>query len=242
MVLKCIEADWPAPVVAGTTLRQGGVSDGPYASLNLGDHVDDDPQHVGENRRRFVAECRLPSEPRWLQQVHSARVEIERPVSEADALVSREPGAVCVVLTADCLPVLFASADGSEVAAAHAGWRGLCAGVLENVVSALRTDPGELVAWLGPAISQPAFEVGTEVRDQFVGRDPAAAACFEANERGRFQADLYALARLRLLGAGLSRIYGGDRCTYRESDAFFSYRRDGQCGRMASFVYLPGHA
>ena len=237
-----LPADWPAPegVVAGTTLRDGGVSSGRFDSLNLGAYVDDDADAVSENRIRFRSFCDLPSEPRWLRQVHGSNVVVEPPAGEtpeADAALTRQPGVVCVVQTADCLPVIFASGDGAEVAIAHAGWRGLAAGVLEATVRAMSTDPANLLAWLGPAISQPAFEVGGEVRDEFLAHDPAAAGCFVENECGRWQADLYGLARMRLGGAGVEQVSGGDYCTFSEPERFFSFRRDGACGRMASFVF-----
>jgi polyphenol oxidase len=239
--VRWLEADWPAPpgVVAGTTLRVGGVSRGPYASLNLGAHAGDDPEAVRTNRRRFVEACGLPAEPPWLRQVHGTHVVAEgaEPDQPADAIVSDRPGAVCAVLTADCLPVVFASGDGGEIAAAHAGWRGLAAGVLEAAVAALTAPAKDVLAWLGPAISQAAFEVGGEVREVFVQGDPGAAGCFRQNERGRWQADLYGLARLRLERCGVTQVFGGGRCTFGEPDAFFSYRRDGQCGRLATFVY-----
>ena len=236
------EADWPAPpgIVAGCSYRHGGVSIGRFASLNLAGHVGDDTDAVTENRRRLRAEVDLPAEPAWLQQVHGAEVCREpttvRP-AQADAAITRRRGVVCAVLTADCLPVLVAAADGGEVAAAHAGWRGLCAGVLETVVGEMAVAPETLLAWLGPAISQAAYEVGPEVRAQFVDRDPRAADCFVANQGGRWQADLYALARQRLAEAGVRQVFGGNRCTHAEADRFFSYRRDGQCGRMASFIF-----
>lgn len=237
-----LRADWPAPanVVAGTTLRAGGASQGRYATLNLGAHVGDDPEAVRTNRCRFVEACGLPGEPPWLRQVHGTRVMAAysaSPDQPADAIVADRPGAVCAVLTADCLPVVFASASGREIAVAHAGWRGLSAGVLEATVAALGAPAGEVLAWLGPAISQPAFEVGQEVREVFVQGDPGAAGHFRRNDRGRWQADLYGLARLRLGRCGVTRVFGGGRCTYGEPEAFFSYRRDGQCGRMATFVF-----
>lgn len=237
-----IPANWPAPhgVVAGTSLRHGGVSSGSYRSLNLGANTSDEASAVEENRNRFRAFCDLPSEPRWLRQVHGTRVVSEPPAGEAveaDAAVTRQPGVVCAVLTADCLPVILSSADGAELAVAHAGWRGLAAGILEATVGTLSADPADLVAWLGPAISQPAFEVGDEVRRAFVASDRAAEKCFVANERGRWQADLYALARLRLGKLGVPRVSGGEYCTFGEPQRFFSYRRDGACGRMASFVF-----
>lgn len=242
MKLAWMDADWPAPsnIHAGTTLRQNGVSRGLYASLNLADHVADDAAAVAENRQRFVAACRLPAEPVWLRQKHSVNVSLEAPLEKAraaDALVTCQPNTVAVVLTADCLPVVFAAANGSEVAVAHAGWRGLCGGILEITVAAMAARPADILAWLGPAIAQPAFEVGGEVRDQFMNQDAASASQFKKNARGAYQADLYGLARQRLASAGIRAVYGGQRCTYAESADFFSYRRDGQCGRMATFVY-----
>lgn len=241
MTMEWLAADWPAPpnVVAGTTLRGGGVSAGRWASLNLATHVGDDPQAVRENRRRFAEACALPSDPPWLEQVHGTRVATPGTASEgpADAMVADRAAAVCVVLTADCLPVALTTDDGGEIGIAHAGWRGLAAGVVEATVAAFAAPPSRMMAWLGPAISQAAFEVGDEVRAAFLRDDPGAALCFRANERGRWQADLHGLARRRLERAGIARIHGGSRCTYGEPDAFFSYRRDGECGRMATFIY-----
>ncbi len=240
--VEWIAADWPAPagVVAGCSLRHGGVSQGKYASLNLAAHVADDASAVRENRRRFRVQCGLPAEPRWLSQVHESTVAVE-PLADspatADAAFTRESAVVCAVLTADCLPVLFASTDGRELAIAHAGWRGLNAGVLEATVAEFSSPPAELLVWLGPAISQAAFEVGSEVRDAFLAGDTAAADCFVANQDGRWQADLYALVRQRLSRAGITQVFGGDSCTVAEVGRFFSYRRDGECGRMASFIY-----
>ena len=193
---------------------------------------------VNENRERFVADCGLPSAPLWLSQVHRTRVARDpEPETEADASVTGKTGLVLAVMVADCLPVLFASDDGTEVAAAHAGWRGLSAGVLENAVRAFEKPPQNLVAWLGPAISQAAFEVGDEVRQAFIDWNAAASDCFVRNERDRWQADLYGLARQRLQAIGVQRISGGEFCTYADAGRFFSYRRDGQCGRMAAFVF-----
>jgi len=241
-MVDCVLAEWPSPpgVRAGTTLRTSGVSSGPFASLNLGAHVGDSPADVAENRRRMVADCELPAEPQWLEQVHGVTVASlpagdETP--QADAAITSEPGVVCAVLTADCLPVVFARCDGTAVGVAHAGWRGLCGGILEKTVAAMGS-PATLQAWLGPAISLPAFEVGDEVRSAFLGHDTAAASCFVANENGRWQADLYGLARQRLVAAGLQYIHGGGLCTYEDPDRFYSYRRDGQCGRMATFVWI----
>lgn len=241
MTIGLVAADWPAagPVIAGTTLRSGGVSEGAYTSLNLGAHVGDDERRVAENRRRLIEQLALPGEPRWLRQVHGTEV-VRDPLPgsrpQADAAVTSQPGSVCAVLTADCLPVLLCDVDGREVAAAHAGWRGLLAGVLEKTVSAMDSD--RLLAWLGPGISQAAFEVGAEVRAAFVEHDPASGRYFRENDRGRWQADLYGLARQRLAAVGVHDVHGGGRCTYSEADAFFSFRRDGQCGRMASFIVI----
>ncbi len=240
--ISWIPADWPAPpgVVAGCTLRTDGVSSGKFDSLNLGARVGDEPGTVAENRRRFIESCDLPREPVWLNQVHGNTIVVEPDFDsapEADAILSRQPGTVCAVLTADCLPVVFAADDGRELAIAHAGWRGLCKGVLEATVAAFSASPSALLAWLGPAISQPAFEVGGEVRDAFLQHSANTHSCFVKNGRGKWQADLYELARLRLAGAGVDRVFGGGHCTFSESDRFYSYRRDGQCGRMASFVF-----
>jgi len=239
---KWIAADWPAPdnVIAGATLRFGGVSTGAFESLNLGAHVSDDKDAVDENRRRFTSFCELPSEPLWLRQVHGTTVVVDPTaglVPEADASITRRSGVVCAVLTADCLPVLFTSADGAELAAVHAGWRGLASGVLEATVEEMSTAPANILAWLGPAISQPAFEVGGEVREEFLAQDSTTDQHFVTNDRGRWQADLYGLARMRLTGLGIGHISGRQYCTFGESERFFSYRRDGACGRMASFVY-----
>ncbi|HNP65000.1 MAG TPA: peptidoglycan editing factor PgeF [Woeseiaceae bacterium] len=209
---KWIAADWPAPatVVGGTTLRGG--------------HFD---------------ELGLDGEPCWLEQVHGAEVvragQYPTP-PKADGSVSRTPDRVCVVQTADCLPVLLCNQTGTVVAAAHAGWRGLAAGVIENAIAVMAVDPTTVMAWLGPAISQPSFEVGDEVRGAFMVHKAADSAFFERNARGRWQADLYGLARRRLVDAGVVQVYGGRYCTYRDQARFHSYRRDPGCGRMVSFV------
>ena len=235
-----IPANWPAPdtVVAGTTIRVGGASTGVFESLNLGAHVGDDPAAVAENRSRFVTMRDLPGEPDWLTQVHGTAVRVagEPSAAEADAAIARHPAAVVAVLTADCLPILLCARSGDEIAAIHGGWRGLAAGVITSTLSRMATAPDALMAWLGPAISQSAFEVGDEVRQAFVDLDAAAGECFESNEQGRWQADLYGLARLQLRMAGVGAVYGGEYCTHGDSSRFFSYRRDGECGRMASFV------
>lgn len=233
--------DWPAParVKSLMTTRAGGVSRSPWASLNLGDHVGDDPAAVAANRARLRE--RLPAEPAWLSQVHSARVvELGRDgAREADAAVAREPGQVCAVLTADCLPVLFCDRAGSVVAAAHAGWRGLAGGVLEATIAAMRAPPAEILAWMGAAIGPQAFEVGEDVRQAFLERHPEAATAFVPQAvAGKWRADIYRLARIRLAHAGVQGVYGGGRCSFTESETFYSYRREGVTGRMASLVWL----
>lgn len=235
-----ILANWPAPrrVRAVMTTRIGGASLAPWASLNLGDHVGDDAAHVAANRARLRAQ--LPAEPDWLKQVHSARVvelgcDTDR---EADAAVVRAPGHVCAVLTADCLPVLLCDRAGSVVAAAHAGWRGLAGGVLEATVAAMRVPPAEILAWMGAAIGPQAFEVGDEVRTRFVALHDGAATAFVPHGPGKWMADIYALARIHLAAAGVKAVHGGGRCTFSEADTFFSYRRDGVTGRMASLIWI----
>ena len=242
MSLAWLRPDWPAParVRALSTQRNGGVSCGRYTSLNLGGHVGDLPDRVAENRARLVAGAGLPAEPAWLTQVHGTRVlnlDIA-PVGEADACLTRRPGTVCAILTADCLPVLFAAQDASVVGAAHAGWRGLAAGVLESAIGALGVAPGALVAWLGPAIGPQHFEVGPEVRDAFLATDPAAGPAFTVNERGRHMADLPALARRRLKALGLTQIFGVGDCTHANPARYFSHRRDGVTGRQATLIWL----
>ena len=233
---------WPAPanVKALSTTRAGGLGVAPFDSLNLGTHVGDDPATVAANRARLRA--LLPAEPCWLNQVHgTAVVDLATygGVPDADAAVSRQPGAVCVVMTADCLPVLLCDRAGTVVGAAHAGWRGLQGGVIEATVRAMDVPAGELMAWLGPAIGPEAFEVGDEVRAAFVADDSAAAAAFRpAGPAGKWLADLYLLARQRLAALGVAGVYGGDACTFTEAARFFSYRRDGRTGRMASLVWL----
>jgi len=234
--------DWPAPrrVGAAFSLRSGGTSTGPYASLNVGAHVGDAPMAVADNRVRLRQSLGLPAEPLWLEQVHGATVARfegpERPV--ADAAIAFEAGQVCAVMVADCLPVLLADRAGSCVGIAHAGWRGLAAGVIEATVAALPARPDSLMAWLGPAIGPAAFEVGAEVRERFMAVDPAAQAEFRPGRGDRWWADLYGLARRRLAGAGITAVHGGEFCTVSDPARFFSYRRDGLTGRMAALVWL----
>jgi YfiH family protein len=185
----------------------------------------------------------LIGHPCWLNQVHGTDVVIAKDFDtppDADATIGCSIGDICVIRTADCLPVLISSVDGTEVAAAHAGWRGLAAGIIEATVSGMQHDPDELLVWLGPAISQPAFEVGDEVRAAFVAQMPDDAEHFEANARGRWQADLYGLARRRLKALGVAEVTGGGFCTFTDRERFYSYRRNPDCGRMVSFIAMQG--
>lgn len=275
----CIRPDWPAPlgVSALVSTREGGASSGLWRGLNLGDHVGDDPEAVQANRATLQQALPEGTAIQWLRQVHGTGVvRASRGVAmpEADACWTDEPGIACAVLTADCLPVLFCDRSATVVAAAHAGWRGLCAGVLEATVAALPVDPGELLAWLGPAIGPTAFEVGPEVRDAYVGAARAAAAAagaahvvealaalpttegdaasgyaaaaeteilaafIPAARPDHYLLDLYALARIRLREAGVGVVYGGGFCTLSDPRRFYSYRRDGTTGRMASLIQL----
>ncbi|GHA08735.1 peptidoglycan editing factor PgeF [Oceanisphaera arctica] len=248
--MDLILPDWPAParVCAAQSTRAGGVSPAPFHSLNLGTHVGDKPRWVQANRERLAACLNLPNDPVWLEQVHGTRV-LSLPDSlpdnmgnlTADAVVSRTPGQVCAVMTADCLPVLFCDLAGTVVAAAHAGWRGLSAGVLEATLQAMAVDPADVLAWMGPAIGPTAFEVGGEVRDAFISHSPLAADAFVAHgdvNSDKWLANIYHLARLRLAMAGVQHIYGGEHCTYTDGQQFFSYRRDKETGRMASLIWL----
>jgi hypothetical protein len=241
-----IEPDWPAPaqVRALSTLRGGGASAAPYASLNLGGHVGDVAAAVAENRRCLAAAAGLPSEPVWLAQVHGVNVaDLDagapaRTPEPADAAFTRRPGQVCAILTADCLPIVLAADSGDLVAAAHAGWRGLAGGVIEATVRALGVAPGRLMAWLGPAIGPRHFEVGAEVREALLQGDSGAEEAFVPNSRGRFMADLPALARRRLASLGVDRIYGAGHCTFADHERYFSHRRDGVTGRQATLIWL----
>lgn len=241
--LGWIAPDWPAPghVRVLSTLRAGGVSTGPYASLNLAAHVGDRPEAVRANRLLLREAAHLPAEPLWLEQVHGSAV-VPHPgvvaVVRGDASVAFEANRVCAVLTADCLPVVLTDRGGTRVGVSHAGWRGLLDGVLQSTIAALGVPPGELHGWLGPAIGQAAFEVGAEVHEAYVERLPGSEACFERNEAGRFQADLYGLARRVLAAAGVPSVHGGGWCTHREAERFFSFRRDGVTGRMATLAWL----
>lgn len=240
-VLDFIYPDWPAPcnVRAFTTTRNGGFSRGNWSSLNLGNNCGDDSQNVRQNRQ--LLRGLLPDDPYWLNQKHSNRVanfsEHKNQEPEADAIISSKAGQVCAILHADCLPVLFCDRAGTQVAAAHAGWRGLAAGVLESTISKMKCAPNELMAWLGPAIGPQAFEVGQDVFNLFVDADTEYSGAFK-NHGNHYLADLYQLARLVLLKLGVTQVSGGQHCTYLEQSKFFSYRRDGTSGRMATVIWL----
>lgn len=239
-----ITPQWPAPakVHACVTTRNGGFSQGPYASLNLGDHVGDEPAHVVQNRELLISALDLPAAPVWLNQVHGTSI-IQLPYSgahppQADGSVSHSAGPVCAVMTADCLPLLLCDTQGTVVAAAHAGWRGLAAGVIEQAVSAMSVAPDSILAWLGPAIGPNAFEVGEEVVRAFVDQDSESNRAFQQTSEHHWLADIFTLARRRLQNIGVSRINGGGLCTYHEPERFYSYRRDKITGRMAALIWL----
>lgn len=241
--LPLIIPDWPAPkrVRAYSTTRQGGVSGSPYASLNLGSHVGDKRDAVNTNRQRLCQQLNLPSEPAWLEQVHScdvATLPLSGEFTRADASIATESDQVCVVMTADCLPLLLCDREGTRVAAVHAGWRGLCDGIIERTVEMLGVAGDELLAWQGPAIGPEAFEVGPEVREAFLDHDSAAEVAFVQRDEEHWLADLYLLARMRLSDCGVTDVYGGEECTFQQERRFFSYRRDGVTGRMASLIWL----
>ena len=237
----CLTPEWQAPSNVRTlvTTRRGGVSEPPYDSLNVGIAVGDHPEAVAENRARRTA--LLPGAPRWLRQVHGNAVaeadDVTVPV-EADGAFTRTPGVVCVVQMADCMPVLFAADDGSVVAAAHAGWRGLASGILENTIGALNIEPRRLHAWLGPAIGPARFEVGDEVREAFMAQSADAASAFTAHAQGKWLADLFLLARQRLRRAGVGHISASGLCTVSDPTRFFSHRRDRISGRMAAAIWI----
>lgn len=241
------KADWPVPshVKTAISTREGGVSLPPYMGMNLGSHVGDRSEAVMQNRLLFAKQAQMPAQPLWLNQVHGIdcvvleQAEFCSTPYTADASSTKTKGLVSVVLTADCLPVLFCDLAGTQVAAAHAGWRGLVNGVLEQTLAQF-AEPSTVMAWLGPAIGPNAFEVGHEVYLAFSEKDIKASSAFTVvpNKTGKWLADLYQLARLRLAAAGVSQIYGGGFCTYTDAQRFYSYRRDGQTGRMASCIWI----
>jgi YfiH family protein len=237
-----IYPDWPAPanVKALQTTRQGGISAAPYDTLNLGLHVGDDPVRVNRNRQLLAPF--MPSEPVWLEQTHGIAVASADAAEcrvQADACIARQRGSVCVVMTADCLPVLLCDEDGTTVGAVHAGWKGLAAGVIEATVKEMGVAPHKLQAWFGPAIGPEAFEVGEDVRAAFMAHDAKAVEAFKSHGmQGKYHADINLLARQRLAALGITRVFGGNYCTYHQKDRFFSYRRDGVTGRMGTFIWL----
>lgn len=239
MAMNWLQADWPAPdyIKAGTTFRQGGSSKAPYNSLNIAMHVGDEPSLVDRNRTKLD----INSAPQWLEQVHSTEVVLlpnEIPTPKADAAYTTKLNVVCAVLTADCLPLLITDKKGSTVAAIHAGWRGLCNGIIENTLDSLQIRADSVLVWLGPAISADVYEVGKEVYDAFTLNDENAKQSFTSVSEQHWLFDLYKLAALRLNRLGVHQIYGGSRCTFTEKKHFFSYRRDGITGRMASMIWI----
>lgn len=246
MSIRLIRPEWPVPgtVHARVTTRKGGVSRGSFESLNLGDHVGDDPRAVRENRARLVVAAELPSQPLWLDQRHGSQV--VRAVynapdrSAADGIVIHEPGLVGAILTADCLSLLFASDDGRVVAAAHAGWRGLADGIVEATLRSMAVPSRRVLAWIGPGIGRRAFEIGPEVRQRLVDADPGAQDCFDRGQQDRWFGDLEGLARRRLSQAGVTAVFGGGFCTHTDRERFFSHRRDGCSGRFATLIWLGG--
>ena len=241
-MIETVEVLWPAPaaVRACSTTRLGGVSQAPYDSLNLGAHVGDRDSDVIENRRRLRESLRLPDEPSWIDQTHSARaITLEQEDGrDADAAITRERGRIAVVMTADCLPILLCDRAGSEVAAVHAGWRGLHAGVIQSTLGAMRSEAAQLMAWIGPGISQAFFEVGEDVYSAFVDADASARACFDANRPGHWLCDLGGLAEAVLRDHGVNDVTRSPHCSYRDDELFYSYRREGVTGRMASLIWI----
>jgi len=242
-MLKFITPTWPAPlqVKAYTTTRQGGYSHPPYDGFNLAEHVGDDAKAIAANRSTLIQTLKMPTKPIWLKQVHGNQIvtaNTDHSRCAADASFSTQPGHVCVVLTADCLPVLFCDRAGTRVAAAHAGWRGLANGILETTLQHLNVSPQDILVWLGPAIGPQTFEVGDEVREAFMDFLPSAKEAFKTSREGHWLADLYLLARQRLAHQGVTAVYGGDFCTYTDTERFYSYRRDKVTGRMASLIWF----
>lgn len=233
--------DQPDGIHAVSTTRLGGFSAPPFGGFNLAHHVGDDEAAVKHNRARLADLLDLPAPPQWLSQVHGIQVmrfsEPDTEVYQADAAYTDQAGVPLAIMTADCLPVVIASQDGKELGAAHAGWRGLCDGVIEALTGHFRARPTELSVWLGPAIGPHAFEVGAEVRAAFMAADPKAELCFVERENGKLLADLYALAKQRLNRLGIHAVSGGEYCTLSDPEHFFSYRRDGQTGRMATLIW-----
>lgn len=237
--MNWLKADWPAPdfIRAGTTTRQGGVSKGAYDSFNLATHVGDDRNAVQQNRAKLA----VPNQPQWLEQVHSTivvKLPNEVQIPKADAVYTEEKNQVCAVMTADCLPLLITDTKGSQVAAIHAGWRGLCDGVIEATIRKLAADPESLLVWLGPAIGPDVYEVGKDVYDAFIIKDSAVKIAFTQVKDKHWLFDIYQAAKIRLQGAGVNQVFGGGHCTLTEQDKFYSFRRDKVTGRMASMIWI----
>lgn len=242
-MISLIQPNWPAPtnIKAYTTTRIGGVGRAPYDTFNLAAHVNDDPANVEKNRILLQEFLHLPSEPLWLTQVHGVNVvqaELQQPYVTADASYTREKNIVCVAQTADCLPVLICDRAATCVAAIHAGWKGLAAGIIEETIKMLKISGNDLLAWLGPAIGPQAFEVGDDVYEQFIAHDANAALGFKKIDNKKWLADIYLLAKQRLHQCDVQNIYGGEFCTYTDKEQFFSYRRDNITGRMASLIWI----
>lgn len=238
--MNWIKPCWPAAknVHAAVTLRTGGVSSGGYSSLNPASHVNDEPEKVLNNRNTIAKILNLPSEPLWLQQVHGSRIvnaDHYKELEQADAIYSHRNSQVCVVLTADCLPILLTNSEGTKIAAIHAGWRSLLAGIISNTVYALETE--NIIAWLGPAICSECFEVGAEVRNKFVDKSTTYSSAFRQTNQDKYLADIYQLAKSELASLGITQVYGGDFCTVTDKQRFYSYRRNGETGRMATLIW-----
>ncbi|KPJ68009.1 MAG: hypothetical protein AMJ43_00910 [Coxiella sp. DG_40] len=238
-----IKPDWPAPinVCAYVTTRTDGHSKPPYNSFNLADHVGDNATDVSANRKQLYDELNLPNEPIWLKQIHGNNVICANEMmtnTEADALYTTSPDTVCVILTADCLPILLCDNLGTKVAAIHAGWRSLSAGIIEKTITALNTPSSQLLAWLGPAINQSFYEVGEDVYDKFVQQNNDSKKAFRQKNESKWLADIYILAKQRLVACNIINIYDNKLCTFTDKQCFFSYRRDGETGRMASLIWF----
>jgi len=241
-MISIIEPDWPTPknIKSIVSTRCGGVSSAPWDSFNLATHVSDDAKDVSENRRILVERAHLPTEPEWLNQTHSVdAIDLDQSENrDGDASITTQKNKVAVVLTADCLPLLVTNKQGTEIAAIHAGWKGLLEGVVIKTLLAMQSKPRDLMVWLGPAISQKHFEIGDEVKHQFCKKYHHAQTHFEAKPNNKWMANLYGLVRDQLAELAVTDIYGGDFCSYTDQHKFYSYRRDGETGRMASLIWI----
>ena len=241
-MIEFLQPEWevPAAVRAFVTTRAGGYSEGPYAGFNLGQHVGDDDSHVARNRAELVKALSLPQEPSWIRQTHSTQAVVLEQEShrEADAAITRKPGMVAVIMTADCLPIMLCDREGSEVAALHAGWRGLQGGIIDATLERMQTPNSELQAWIGPGISQENFEVGDEVYAAFVESIDSCEGFFVPHGAGHWLCDLPGIAQHVLERQGITGVTRDPHCTYRDESMFYSYRRDGITGRMASLIWI----